>query len=71
MTPNRAAVLGGNVLMLIHLLVVGARLLGALTRKTDLSLVGKSMDVFLPIYAVWSAVVTFLFPTAIWVLNKA
>lgn len=61
-TPNRAAVLGANVLMLIHLLYVGVRLLGALTRKTDLSLVGKSMTVFLPVYSLWSAIVTFLFP---------
>ncbi|AUD05829.1 hypothetical protein [Spirosoma pollinicola] len=61
-TPNRAAVLGANVLMLAHLLYVGVRLLGALTRKTDLVLVGQSMAVFLPIYSVWSAVVTFLFP---------
>ncbi|GAB3247008.1 DUF4153 domain-containing protein [Larkinella harenae] len=61
-TPNRAAVLGANLLMLSHLLYIGIRLLGALTRKTDLALVGRSMNVFLPIYSVWSAVVTFLFP---------
>ena len=61
-TPNRAAVLGANMLMLLHLLYIGWRLFGALTRKTDLSLVGKSMDFFLPVYGVWSAVVTFLFP---------
>lgn len=61
-TPNRAAVLGANVLMLCHLLYVGVRLLGALTRKTDLALVGQSMAFFLPIYSLWSGVVTFLFP---------
>ena len=62
MTPNRAAVLGANVLMLFHLLIVGVRLFGAMTRKTDLSLVGRSMNLFLPIYSIWSAVVAFLFP---------
>lgn len=62
MTPNRAAVLGANVLMLAHLLYVSVRLLGAVTRKSDLSLVGQSMTLFLPIYSLWSAVVTFLFP---------
>ncbi len=62
MTPNRAAVLGANVLMLAHLLYVGVRLWGAMTRKSDLSLVGRSMTLFLPIYSLWSAVVTFLFP---------
>lgn len=62
MTPNRAAVLGANVLMLTHLLYVGIRLLGVVTRKNDLSLVGRSVALFLPIYSLWSAVVTFLFP---------
>ncbi|RRA97574.1 DUF4153 domain-containing protein [Larkinella rosea] len=62
LTPNRAAVLGANVLMLIHLLLVGIRLWGALSRKSDLSLVGKSMNLFLPIYGFWCALVTFLFP---------
>ncbi|MEZ0538386.1 hypothetical protein [Fibrella arboris] len=62
LTPNRAAVLGANVLMLTHLLVVGLRLFGALTRKSDVSLVGQSMNVFLPVYSLWAAVVTFLFP---------
>ena len=62
LTPNRAAVLGANVLMLAHLLYMGVRLFGAMTRKTDLSLVGKSMAVFLPIYSAWSALVAFLFP---------
>jgi hypothetical protein len=61
-TPNRAAVLGANVLIISHLLYVGVRLFGALIRKSDLSLVGKSMAFFLPIYSVWSGVVTFLFP---------
>lgn len=62
MTPNRAAVLGANILMLGHLLYVGVRLLEAISRKTDLAGVGRSMTLFLPIYGVWSAVVTFLFP---------
>ncbi|MBC3788364.1 hypothetical protein [Spirosoma utsteinense] len=61
-TPNRAAVLGANVLMLSHLLYVGVRLFGAITRKTDLSLVGTSMAFFLPVYSGWSALVTFVFP---------
>jgi hypothetical protein len=61
-TPNRAAVLGANVLMLTHLLYMGVRLFGAMTRQTDLALVGKSMAVFLPVYSIWSAIVAFLFP---------
>lgn len=61
-TPNRAAVLGANGLMLAHLLYICLKLMGALTRKSDLALVGKSVAIFLPIYSVWCAIVTFLFP---------
>jgi hypothetical protein len=61
-TPNRAAVLGANVLMLIHLFLVGMKLFGVLNRKRDVSLVGRSMTIFLPIYCAWAAIVTFLFP---------
>jgi hypothetical protein len=66
LTPNRLAVLGGNVLMLVHLCYVAVRLWGVLTRKNDLSLVSRSMALFLPIYSLWSAVVTFLFPFLFW-----
>ncbi len=61
-TPNRAAILGANLLMLVHLVYVATRLWGVLTRRTDIALVGKSMAIFLPIYGLWSAIVTFLFP---------
>lgn len=61
-TPNRAAVLGANVLMLIHLVFVWVKLFGALTKRNELSLVGKSMALFLPIYGIWAAVVAFVFP---------
>jgi hypothetical protein len=65
-TPNRLAVLGGNMLMLVHLFYVAIRLWGAMTRKNNLSLVGQSMTLFLPIYSIWSALVTFLFPFLFW-----
>ncbi|QRR01145.1 hypothetical protein [Dyadobacter sandarakinus] len=61
-TPNRLAVLGANLLMLAHLVYVAVRLFGALTRRSDVSLVGASMALFLPVYSIWSAVVVFLFP---------
>ena len=61
-TPNRAAVLGANGLMLSHLLVISVSLLRVLTRKNDLDSVGRSLSFFLPIYGLWAAVVTFLFP---------
>ena len=62
LTPNRAAVLGGNFLILINLLLVTVQLYKTLSNKADISGVGKAMSRYLPIYVVWTIVVTFLFP---------
>lgn len=62
LTPNRTAVLGANILILVNLLLVTRKLVQVLTRDTDLSEVGRSMAAYLPIYWAWTAVVTFLFP---------
>jgi uncharacterized membrane protein YozB (DUF420 family) len=61
-TPNRAAVLGGNVLILINLLLVTAQLYKVLSKKADISGVGKVIGFYLPIYVIWAVVVTFIFP---------
>jgi hypothetical protein len=62
LTPNRAAVLGSNILILINLLLVTAALYKVVARKTHISAVGKSIVHFLPVYFFWAAIVTFLFP---------
>ncbi|MCH5600208.1 hypothetical protein [Niabella ginsengisoli] len=61
-TPNRAAVLGSNVLVLINLLLVTAQLFKILFRKESLLHVGKSISWYLPVYFIWAIVVTFVFP---------
>ena len=61
-TPNRAAVLGGNVLILINLLLVNLQLFRVLTKKADITGVGKAIVFYLPIYFVWTIIVTFIFP---------
>lgn len=61
-TPNRAAVLGGNVLILLNLLGVTAQLFRVLFRKAPVDGVGRVIAFFLPIYFAWTIVVTFLFP---------
>lgn len=61
-TPNRAAVLGGNVLILVHLLLVTAKLFKVLSKKAELTDVGKTISFYLPIYCIWTIIVTFLFP---------
>lgn len=61
-TPNRVAVLGGNVLILVNLLLVTAQLFKVVSRNGDLSGVGKTISSYLPIYVIWTIMVTFLFP---------
>ena len=61
-TPNRAAVLGGNALILINLLLVTAQLFKVLSKKAELASVGKVISAYLPIYVIWTIIVTFIFP---------
>ena len=61
-TPNRLAVLGGNILMLTNLLMVTFRLYKSVSKREDINEVENSISKFLPIYVVWTIVVIFLFP---------
>lgn len=62
LTPNRAAVLGGNVLILVNLLLVTTQLFKALRKNADISGVRKVIAYYLPVYAVWVSIVTFVLP---------
>lgn len=61
-SPNRAAVLGANLIILANLLIVAVQLFKVATGKKDPETVGKAISGFLPIYIVWAAIVTFGFP---------
>lgn len=61
-TPNRAAVLGSNALILINLILVTTQLFRVISKRADLSAVKKVIGVYLPIYFVWAIIVTFIFP---------
>lgn len=61
-TPNRTAVLGSNILILINLLLVTIKLFRTLRNKCDLSETEKAISAYLPVYFIWSAAVTFIFP---------
>lgn len=61
-TPNRAAVLGANILMLAHLFFISLKLFTALSRKSTLTEIGASLTIFLPVYTIWVAIVVFVFP---------
>ena len=61
-TPNRIAVLGGNVLILIHLLLVTGQFFRVLSKKSDIIAVRKTISFYLPVYTLWTIIVIFLFP---------
>jgi len=62
LTPNRTAVLGSNILILINLLLVTTQLFRVLSRKANITEVGKTIAFYLPIYFIWTIIVTFIFP---------
>lgn len=61
-TPNRLAVLGGNLLILANLIVVSIHLFVSFRNQQSFGLVETSTSKFLPIYALWTILVTFIFP---------
>ena len=61
-TPNRLAVLGGNILILTNLLIVAYRLFKTVKDSNEKDKIEKSIATFLPIYSFWTIIVTFVFP---------
>ncbi|TKC13171.1 hypothetical protein FA048_06050 [Pedobacter polaris] len=61
-TPNRTAVLGGNILILINLLLVTVQLFKVISKKAEINGVGKTIAFYLPVYFIWTIIVTFVFP---------
>ncbi|MDI9356747.1 MAG: hypothetical protein QM536_06990 [Chitinophagaceae bacterium] len=61
-TPNRIAVLGENILILAHILMVSYKLFQTINNKKQIENVERSIAVFLPFYTVWCIIVVFVFP---------
>jgi hypothetical protein len=61
-TPNRIAVLGANMLILINLIWVAYRLFRSLKNDDETVSIENSIAAFLPVYSAWTLIVTFLFP---------
>lgn len=61
-TPNRIAVLGGNILIFIHLSMVCYKLFKSIRSRSNLEVVETSIALFLPIYSIWTGIVIFLLP---------
>ena len=61
-TPNRLAVLGGNILILTNLLLVTYKLFRIMLNKSELEEVEKIISKFLTVYCLWTVIVVFIFP---------
>jgi hypothetical protein len=61
-TPNRIAVLGGNILIFIHLLMVSYKLFKTVRGKAEIEAVETSIALFLPVYSIWTAIIIFVLP---------
>jgi hypothetical protein len=61
-TPNRLAVLGSNILILLNLLLMSYRLFKTIKDNNEIDKVGNSIAYFLPVYSLWTIIVTFVFP---------
>ncbi len=61
-TPNRLAVLGSNALVMVHLMITTQKLWSFLKGNERIEAVEKSLTSYLPFYAVWAAIVSFVFP---------
>jgi hypothetical protein len=61
-TPNRLAVLGGNLLIMTHLLLVTRQIWLMFRKRRSVDGVERSIAWFLPFYALWTMIVVFGFP---------
>lgn len=61
-TPNRVAVLGGNMIIFINLILVSVQLLKSLKKDAPEIKVEYVIAKYLPVYAIWTAIVVFVLP---------
>ncbi len=61
-SANRLALFGLNLLVISHLSYFGYRIIGVIRNQVPLEKVFKAMGIYLPVYGVWAAIVSLLFP---------
>ena len=61
-TPNRTAILGSNLLILVNLLLVMLELYKVNFNNKDIKQIELTIARYLPIYAIWTILVMFLLP---------
>ena len=61
-SPNRLAVLGSNALVMVHLVLVTRHLSRFLKGLETVEGIENGLTSYLPYYAIWAAIVSFIFP---------
>jgi len=61
-TPNRVAVLGSNLLILVNLILITIDLFRVTVRNASLDRVNLTTAKYLPVYMLWTIIVVFVFP---------
>lgn len=61
-TPNRFAVTGMNLVVLIHLVLIGITYVRVLSKKADFSGLKEKVVEYFPVYVGWFVFITYLFP---------
>lgn len=62
LTPNRVAALGENIVLLVNLSWTAALYIGFLRHRRPFSQIDQWQTDYLPVYAVWAALVVIVFP---------
>ncbi|NLN34462.1 MAG: DUF4153 domain-containing protein, partial [Candidatus Cloacimonetes bacterium] len=61
-SPNRVAVIGSNLLIFVHLLLIMIDLYKVIWRGKEIKTVELTIAKYLPIYAAWTIFVVFILP---------
>lgn len=61
-TPNRVAVLGANLVIIVHLGMICGAYIGFLRQRAGFAAMRQAAGSYLPVYAVWAALIAFLLP---------
>jgi hypothetical protein len=61
-SANRIAVLGGNLLIFINLVLVSYKLFLASFKNADIEEIERSIAGYLPVYAIWTGFIAFIIP---------
>ena len=66
LTPNRLAVLGSNIVIFIHVVLIWKAYLAFLRGRGAMAAIHGEIARYLPVYAFWVSVVAFGFPLIFW-----